>query len=296
MSDRKRPLVDGGAYVIHVDAAGFGPVLPARHHKRSNCNYLWTSQRGGRVRIQCEGVVVETASPTTWLIPPNRPVHIELDGYGELWWVHFAVRHDPVWYDFPHRLEFGLQSPYRQRFQQPSPEQVWGFSPPFFLPDAVDTLAGSQLPQVVGDWLNGHANLKRAANRRFASLVDAMVLELLPRPEPAEGDMATRIAAAEGYARSRQGRDIAVADMARRVGCHRAHFTTKYRELRGETPGVFLRRLRLENAAVMLRTQDISVQDVGTSVGYPDASAFARAFRTVYGCSPTAYRDRYARS
>jgi AraC family transcriptional regulator len=63
----------------------------------------------------------------------------------------------------------------------------------------------------------------------------------------------------------------------------------------GETVGDYLRRRRLEVAAMRLAGQPrLTVLQVALSVGFSSAEAFTRAFNARFGCSPTAWRTRQA--
>jgi AraC family transcriptional regulator len=71
------------------------------------------------------------------------------------------------------------------------------------------------------------------------------------------------------------------------------HFHRLFGALMGEAPGDYLRRRRLEIAAVRLRAQErVPVLDIALGVGFGSAEAFTRAFRTRFGCSPTQWRKR----
>jgi AraC-like DNA-binding protein len=52
----------------------------------------------------------------------------------------------------------------------------------------------------------------------------------------------------------------------------------------------YLRQLRLSNAAELLVGTSLSMGEIADAVGYADASQFAKAFRRVYGVSPSRYR------
>ena len=74
------------------------------------------------------------------------------------------------------------------------------------------------------------------------------------------------------------------------------HFHRVFVAWTGETLGAYLRRRRVEIAAVRLAGQPkLSVLDVATSVGFGSAEAFARAFKARFGCTATAWRARIAR-
>jgi AraC family transcriptional regulator len=71
------------------------------------------------------------------------------------------------------------------------------------------------------------------------------------------------------------------------------HFHRLFGALMGEALGDYLRRRRLEIAAVRMRSQDrVAVIDIALGVGFGSAEAFTRAFRTRFGCSPTEWRKR----
>ncbi|GGA73416.1 hypothetical protein GCM10011490_25340 [Pseudoclavibacter endophyticus] len=64
-------------------------------------------------------------------------------------------------------------------------------------------------------------------------------------------------------------------------------------ETAGESPGAFLRAVRLRLAAAMLRsseTASLSTATVGERCGFRDASTFTRAFRRSYGMTPSEWR------
>ena len=69
------------------------------------------------------------------------------------------------------------------------------------------------------------------------------------------------------------------------------HFHRLFAAWMGETLGDYLRRRRVEVAAMRLAAQPrTAVLNIALSVGFGSAEAFARAFRSRFGCSPTAWR------
>jgi AraC family transcriptional regulator len=69
------------------------------------------------------------------------------------------------------------------------------------------------------------------------------------------------------------------------------HFHRLFQALMGEPLGDYIRRRRLELAAVRLRAQlRIPVIQIALGVGFGSAEAFTRAFRSRFGCSPTEWR------
>ncbi len=73
------------------------------------------------------------------------------------------------------------------------------------------------------------------------------------------------------------------------------HFHRLFAAWMGETLGDYLRRRRVEVAAMRLAAQPrSSVLNIALSVGFGSAEAFTRAFNNRFGCSPTAWRAQQA--
>jgi AraC family transcriptional regulator len=69
------------------------------------------------------------------------------------------------------------------------------------------------------------------------------------------------------------------------------HFHRLFHALVGEPLGDYVRRRRLEVAAVRLRAQPaVPVLQIALGVGFGSAEAFTRAFRARFGAAPTVYR------
>ncbi len=58
----------------------------------------------------------------------------------------------------------------------------------------------------------------------------------------------------------------------------------------GTTPIQYVKQFRLEKAATMLRTTQLSAKEIAFACGFNDVSYFTKAFREKNGCTPTAYR------
>ena len=79
--------------------------------------------------------------------------------------------------------------------------------------------------------------------------------------------------------------------LAEAVSMSSRQLLRKLRALTGETPVDMIRRLRLTQAGVLLKEGVMSVKEVCYSVGFQSQSSFTRAFRQVYGVSPSAYAE-----
>ncbi len=71
------------------------------------------------------------------------------------------------------------------------------------------------------------------------------------------------------------------------------HFHHLFQALMREQLGDYIRRRRLEMAAVRLLSQQrVPILSIALGVGFGSAEAFTRAFRARFGCSPTQWRNR----
>jgi len=61
----------------------------------------------------------------------------------------------------------------------------------------------------------------------------------------------------------------------------------------GDTPLVYLQRIRVEMAKRMLETEDASFDEIVYRVGYEDTSAFRKIFLKQTGLRPTECKRRF---
>jgi AraC family transcriptional regulator len=72
------------------------------------------------------------------------------------------------------------------------------------------------------------------------------------------------------------------------LSVHRFHHL--FADQMGETPGEYLRRIRLETAATRLRWTRDDVGQIAATVGYASQPSFTQAFARRYGMSPARFR------
>jgi AraC-like DNA-binding protein len=85
-----------------------------------------------------------------------------------------------------------------------------------------------------------------------------------------------------------------VSELAKLAGMSRSLFAARFAALVGVTPHQYLVRLRLQQAAQLLRSRELTVFEVATSVGYQSESSFSRVFTREMGLRPAAYRKLHA--
>lgn len=110
---------------------------------------------------------------------------------------------------------------------------------------------------------------------------------------PAGKSGETYVEGAVRYIEENYSRHISVEELARRCWLDRSYFGKVFKSVTGQSPQQFLICFRMEKAAAQLRTGNTPIGDIGVSVGYPNLLHFSRAFKGVYGISPSEYRQRY---
>jgi AraC-like DNA-binding protein len=75
-------------------------------------------------------------------------------------------------------------------------------------------------------------------------------------------------------------------DIGRAVGCSAFHLSRTFSASTGMTIPQFLRQLRMERAAELLRSGKFNVTETALEVGYSSLSHFSHAFHETFGCCP----------
>jgi AraC family transcriptional regulator len=89
--------------------------------------------------------------------------------------------------------------------------------------------------------------------------------------------------------------EVAWEEAAREANCSLFHFLRMFEVITGLTAGEYVRRRRLSLAALELAAGDERIIDLALRYGYDSPDAFAKAFRKLFGCTPTEARRPGAR-
>ncbi|MDR0503003.1 MAG: AraC family transcriptional regulator [Treponema sp.] len=97
---------------------------------------------------------------------------------------------------------------------------------------------------------------------------------------------------AERYIWTHYTRKLSLQEIAVASGLSAPYFSTIFKEEMGENLSSYLNRLRVEKAAAMLATTNVSISGIAAACGFEDQSWFSKIFKNNTGLTPGKYRER----
>jgi AraC family transcriptional regulator, transcriptional activator of pobA len=93
-----------------------------------------------------------------------------------------------------------------------------------------------------------------------------------------------------GFIEAHYAEPISLRDVATAVSLSPAHLTTTVRRKTGRTVQEWIAERRMAQARRLLVETDLTVDEIGTRVGYGDSVYFVRSFRRAHGTTPLRWR------
>ena len=81
--------------------------------------------------------------------------------------------------------------------------------------------------------------------------------------------------------------NLTIAQMAEQAGVSETYFRREFREYIGTAPSNYLKKIRIENARLLLSTGYYTVREVATRCGFQSLSYFSYEFHRLTGQTPT---------
>jgi AraC-like DNA-binding protein len=78
-------------------------------------------------------------------------------------------------------------------------------------------------------------------------------------------------------------------ELGKKIGCSHFYLSRIFSTQTGQTITQYLRQLRMEKAAELLKSREYNVTEVALEVGYNSLSHFSAAFQETFGCCPGLY-------
>lgn len=82
-----------------------------------------------------------------------------------------------------------------------------------------------------------------------------------------------------------------IKELGRELGISEPHLRTEFRRRTQTSLGRYVRQFRLNRAAILLTSTELSVGEIASRCGFESIYSFSRSFRSALGKSPRAYRD-----
>lgn len=98
---------------------------------------------------------------------------------------------------------------------------------------------------------------------------------------------------AQIYMENRLSDNLLLSDVASHAGMSLRNFKRRFKNATGESPLIYLQRLRMEKAKHILESRNPRIEDLATTVGYEDIGFFRKLFTRYTGVSPSDYRKRF---
>ena len=98
-----------------------------------------------------------------------------------------------------------------------------------------------------------------------------------------------RVEKAAALVRANLAEPLTLEELGQRVGCSPFYLSRTFTEQMGMTISQFLRQVRLERAAELLRSGKFNVTQAAMEVGYSSVGHFSTAFHETFGCCPGLY-------
>jgi AraC family transcriptional regulator len=106
----------------------------------------------------------------------------------------------------------------------------------------------------------------------------------------------TRMVNVVNYIQQNLDNELTLEELAQQANFSSYHFHRIFSGMLGESVQELVRRLRLERAAIQLRTSSTSILAISLAAGYESDMAFSRAFKARSGLQPSKFRkDEQAR-
>lgn len=139
-------------------------------------------------------------------------------------------------------------------------------------------------------WLSEIASPQDADAQSLAnSLLEVMLGEYQQCIHAGEHNMVLRV---KRYVQANLTAGLALDDLAGLVGMSKFHFSRLFSRAAGMSPMRFVRRCRVDYAAMLIQTTPLPLKAVAAQAGFANEYHLSRVFHQTTGVSPGAYRRK----
>lgn len=194
----------------------------------------------------------------------------------------------------PRLVGGGVDSIFHQHYVQPLVSDTSSHCVLFSRDDPGDRPLLSAVEEAWGACAGEEAGYEFAVRAAMSRLVLQLFRRSAGRPRqgPSEKVLrdAERVKRMLQYIEANLGEALNVAAIARSAAVSESECLRCFRSVIGVTPIQYVKHLRVERAAALLAGTEERVADIAGRCGFGEMSYFARTFRELKGCTPSAYR------
>jgi len=128
------------------------------------------------------------------------------------------------------------------------------------------------------------------AKAAFLNLMGLFLQEVEMQIHPVHRTADTIRSAMDFLALNYQNPEITLKNIADAVYLNPDHFGRLFKQITGQSPIQYLRKLRIEQSCFLLQNTTDSIDAISRQVGFEDPYYFSRVFREVKGLCPQKYR------
>ena len=93
------------------------------------------------------------------------------------------------------------------------------------------------------------------------------------------------------YIRQNYYKKISLDSIAEHVNFSKTYLSRIFKEETGENISMYINKVRIEKAKLLMMDKSIGLIDVANLVGFEDQSYFSKVFRSLTGTSPKKYQE-----
>lgn len=101
------------------------------------------------------------------------------------------------------------------------------------------------------------------------------------------------ISSAQEWMHKNFAKTFPLEDPARRVGMSVRNFVRRFKQATGDSPLIYLQKVRIAASKRMLESNHRSIQEISEAIGYADVAFFRSLFQRHTGVSPSGYRETF---
>ena len=130
-------------------------------------------------------------------------------------------------------------------------------------------------------------------NERLGSLLTLLMEESWHPESRKESRKRMELVEIKKYLDDHYTEKITLDGLAEKFFINKCYLTRIFKEAYGTTINTYIKSLRITKAKQCLRFTEMSIEEIGVTVGMEDVNYFSRLFRKVEGISPTEYRMQW---